>query len=78
MESYFLPLQYEFQSDRDFEKMLKSDKKQLEEEKKKKEEKRANRMAIVGKKGNWQDDKVDSGEEVRILLETNFTSILKI
>ena len=68
-EIYFLHLQYEFQSDKAFEKMLRTDRKQLEEEKKKREEKRANRMAIVGKKGNWQDDKVDSGEEVRILLK---------
>lgn len=70
-------MQYELQSDRDFEKLLKEDKRQLEAEKKKKEEKHAKRMEIVGKKGMWQDDKIDSGEEVRLYLFLNNCSWLK-
>ena len=63
-----LCLQYELQSDRDFERLLKEDRRQLQAEKKKKQEKRAKKMEICGKKGMWQDDKIDSGEEVRCFI----------
>ncbi len=69
--------QYALQSDRDFEKMLREDRKAMEEEKADKKErakererqKRKEREAkLAGKKGMWQDDKKEgeqgSGDEV--------------
>ncbi len=56
--------QYALQSDRDFEKMLKVQDKQTADEEQKKSDKKRKSMEIRGKKGMWQDDKVDSGEEV--------------